>query len=199
LQEGERFFNPSEALLKRRFIIFCIMMMTLASCGALADSFRIEKWPERVPTPNLRARAINGQPLDLSGLRGKVVLLNYWASWCEPCVNEFAALETLSQGEAAGRGLVVIGVNFRESIAQISDFQSRHPASFPIYADRAGEYFKQWTRGVLPTTVLIGRDGRARWRITGELDTKSVKFTKALEQLLREAVPTDGSSGIVVK
>ena len=176
-----------------------MLLMVLASCSALADGFRLERWPERVRTPDLRAPGINGQLLDLSSLRGKVVLLNYWASWCDPCVNEFAALSTLAESGAAGRGLIVIAVNFRESIAQISDFQSRHSVSFPIYVDRTGEYFKQWAKGVLPTTILIGRDGRARWLITGELDTKNRNFNKVLEQLLREPAPGDASSGIVVK
>jgi len=175
------------------------MLLVLASGDARADSFRLEKWPQHTPTPDLRVLDIDAHSLDLLSLRGKVILLNYWASWCEPCVNEFAALNALAESEAAGRGLIVIGVNFCEPISKIRQFQALHRARFTMVVDKTGESFKQWTKGVLPTTVLIGRNGRARWRIIGELDTKNPKFAKVLEQLLQEAASGNASSEIIVK
>ena len=177
-----------------------VLLLIWIACGlARAGDIRLEAWPARVPTPSLRLTATDGKPLDLAALRGKVVLLNYWASWCEPCVNEFPLLSELARGTASSQGLVVIGVNFKESLTTIREFQSRYGSDFPIVQDKTGEHFKQWTKGVLPTTVLIGRDGRARWRITGELDPKDASFTKALDQLLREGAAGHASGKIVVK
>ena len=61
--------------------------------------------------------------------------------------------------------------------------------AYPIVLDTTGVHTSTWTKGVLPTTILIGRDGRARWRITGEIDTADPRFIKALKPLLLESNP----------
>ena len=71
----------------------------------------------------------------------------------------------------------------------IREFMVRHPIAYPMLQDSAGVHMKSWTKGVLPTTILIGKDGRARWRIAGEIDTADPRFIKALQPLLREAPP----------
>ena len=95
-------------------------------------------------------------------------------------------LNILASPKSAEENPVVLGINFKESSSTVRDFMQRHHIAFPIVLDSAGVHTSTWTKGVLPTTILIGRDGRARWRITGEIDTADPRFIKALKPLLRE-------------
>ena len=156
---------------------------------SLATEFQLQRWPSQLPTPSLKLRDLDGRLWDSAELRGKVVVLNFWASWCEPCVNEMPMLNVLARTQAAVQSPVVLGINFKESSSAVQDFMSRHRIDYPVLLDSAGVHMTSWSKGVLPTTILIGRDGRARWRITGEIDTVDPRFTKALELLLREAPP----------
>ena len=194
--------NPSSlSVLKRLLFVamFIAPVMSLMVNNAHAEKFQLEPWPSKLRTPPLKLTSLDGKPWDATQLQGKVVLLNYWASWCEPCVNEFPALASLANGNDAGKGLVVIGINFKESGATIRDFQARHGSGFPVYVDRSGQSFSQWTKGVLPTSILIGRDGRARWRISGELDISDARFSKVLKQLLQEGAADHEPAKIIEK
>jgi thiol-disulfide isomerase/thioredoxin len=166
----------------------------LAFLGALmfhglphAAEFQLERWPAQLPTPSLKLRDLDGRLWDTTNLQGKVVVLNFWASWCEPCVNEMPVLNAWAK--AADESSVVLGINVKESSSAVLDFMARHRIAYPVLLDGAGAQLKLWTKGVIPTTILIGRDGRARWRITGEIDPTDPRFIKALQSLLREAPP----------
>jgi len=107
------------------------------------------------------------------------VVVNFWASWCEPCVHELPVLGLLSrQGE--GR-VAVVGVNYKEPLDSIERFTAAHPIPYLVLRDRTGDMFKRWTSGVMPTTILVDRRGRARWRTVGEIsaDNKGVKLAFA--------------------
>lgn len=161
-----------------------VLAFVLASAAASAKQVLLHKWPEKTPTPALKLTDISGREWDLQQLRGKVVVLNYWASWCAPCVDELPVLNGLA--ESGQDRLAVISVNFKESRAAIERFTAAHPVRYPVLQDKTGEHFKKWSTGVMPTTVLIDRHGRARWRVVGQLDESDPRFRQALNKLLSE-------------
>ena len=100
-----------------------------------------------------------GRTASLAAYRGKVVVLNLWASWCPPCRAEMPDLERF-QAEYAGRGVVVIGVNQGESAERASAFATSLRIHFPIWIDKDQQYGRVFAALGLPTTVVIGRDGK---------------------------------------
>lgn len=156
----------------------------LASSAVPAREAALRAWPAAQATPVLELQDLDGRQWKLAELRGKVVVLNFWASWCEPCVEELPFLGEIAASEP--ERLAVLGVNFKESAERIRRFPAAGKVGYPILLDRSGESFRHWADGILPTTVLIDRKGKARWRAVGALDASDMKFRRTLEQLLKE-------------
>jgi thiol-disulfide isomerase/thioredoxin len=126
-------------------------------------------WPAGRATPGLALPTLDGSAWTLAAHRGRVVALNFWASWCEPCRDEMPSLAQLAQRHALD-GLVVVAVNHREGVATIRAFTERIPVGLPIVRDADGQAAKAFEARVLPTTVVVGRDGRAAFSVIGEAD-----------------------------
>ena len=114
--------------------------------------------------PDLALTSLSGDAVSLEGLRGSVVLLNTWATWCPPCRDELPALEAVSR-RYADRGLVVIGVNIGESPATVRAFLDRSGLTFPIWLDPDEASLRAFATISLPSSFLIDASGvvRARW------------------------------------
>jgi thiol-disulfide isomerase/thioredoxin len=152
----------------------------LGAGAAAAKDAQLRPWPAGRPTPLLQLTGLDGQQWDLARLRGKVVVVNFWASWCGPCVDELPIL-----GALAGRdGVAVVGVNYKEPLDTIERFSAAHPLPYAVLRDRTGEAFKRWTPGVMPTTILVDRAGRARWRTVGEIPPDDTRLRAAIDALL---------------
>ena len=120
------------------------------------------------PAPVFAMHDDLGRPVSLTDLRGKVVVMNLWGSWCPPCRAELPDLQRLS--EAYGpRGLVVVGVNQGESPERARDFARSLGLKFPIWIDSEQAYGRVYTALGLPTTVVVGRDGIVSGGYDGEL------------------------------
>lgn len=160
-----------------------LLFAALLSAGtAGAKDATLRPWPAGQPTPGLQVTGLDGQPWNLASLRGKVVVVNFWASWCGPCVDELPVLKNL-----AGRdGVAVVGVNYKEPLDTIERFTMDHPLGYPVLRDRTGDAFKRWTPGVMPTTILVDRTGRARWRTVGEIPPDDTRLRAAIDALLAE-------------
>jgi thiol-disulfide isomerase/thioredoxin len=155
-----------------------------ASSAAAADTGALKPWPAKQKTPALRLSGLDGKDWDLASLRGKVVVVNFWASWCGPCVDELPVLNQLARKDPAR--VAVVGANFKEPLDSIERFAGAHPFAYPVLRDRSGEMFKVWTAGVMPTTILVDRQGRARWRSVGEIQAGDPGLQAAIDALLAE-------------
>ena len=135
--------------------------------------------------PDFSGLTLDSQPLSLSKLRGKVVVVNFWASWCHECRPEMPALEQLHR-ELAGRGLAILGVNARENPDAIRRYANEVGLSFPLILDPNGKINALYGVIGLPATFLIGRDGRAVAFAIGARKWESAAARALIEALLTE-------------
>ena len=135
---------------------------------------------------------LNGRPVNLRDYRGKVVLLNFWASWCPPCVHEMpsmARLNTLLKGQP----FEILAVNLAEDKSPIETFLHEHPVNFPVLLDPSGSAVKTWQVFAYPSTYLIDRTGRIRYALFGGADWDQPNALAKIRALLAE--PATASSG----
>jgi cytochrome c biogenesis protein CcmG/thiol:disulfide interchange protein DsbE len=147
-------------------------------CAALVPAPRADE-----TAPDVTMYALDGKPFTLDSLRGKVVVLDFWASWCAPCRKSFPFLDGL-QARHANEGLRVVGLTLEEDEDAVTAFLESVPVAFTIVRDpseRAGEAF-----GVvaMPTTFLIDRDGRVAARFEGGDVSVHEKIESAVAKLL---------------
>lgn len=121
----------------------------------------------------------------MADLRGKVVVLNFWASWCLECRPEMPVLERLHR-EFGSRGLAVIGINAREDLDTARRYASDLRLSFPLVLDPGGKITGLYGVVGLPATFLVGRDGRAVALAVGPRKWASVSALALIEALLAE-------------
>ncbi|HET7343808.1 MAG TPA: TlpA disulfide reductase family protein [Methylomirabilota bacterium] len=147
----------------------------------------------RAYAPSTSAPAFSGRTLDehrlaLADLRGQVVLVNFWASWCLECRPELPVLERLHQRFGA-RGLTVVGVNAREAPDAVRRYAVELGLSFPLLLDQPGTISAAYGVIGLPTTFLVGRDGRAVALAVGPRDWGSAAALALLQALIDEPAP----------
>jgi cytochrome c biogenesis protein CcmG, thiol:disulfide interchange protein DsbE len=134
--------------------------------------------------PGFTLRRLNGDgELELASLRGKVVVLNFWAAWCEPCAKEMPRLEDAWQ-RYRGRGVTFIGVNTTDFSGDAQRFVKRFGVTFPIVRDGNGRVLAKYGGLPIPWTYFVDRAGRIVGYIRGEVTAE------ALEDGLQEALAT---------
>ena len=143
----------------------------------------VQRWAPGKSTPKLDLTDLDGKTWNLAALQGQVVVLNFWASWCEPCRAEMPSLELLATRHER-KGLVVLAVNFKETVPAIKRFLEVAPVSLPILLDRDGDSTAAWTSRMFPSTVLVDRSGIARTTVLGELDWMGAVAGDLIEPLL---------------
>jgi len=126
----------------------------------LLAKLSLSGYPSSMRPPDFTARTVEGQTVSLAGLRGKVVLLNFWATWCQECRPEMPLFERLHR-EFTVQGLSVIGINAREGTVAIRGYAKELGLTFPLVLDPKGGINAAYGVIGLPTTFLIARDGRA--------------------------------------
>ncbi|BDI05287.1 TlpA family protein disulfide reductase [Sphaerotilus microaerophilus] len=155
-----------------------------AGLGALAAEPQRRPWPIVQEAPPLVLDELDGAPWRLADQRGQAVLVNFWASWCEPCRSEMPTLELLATRHER-EGLVIVAVNFKEGAGTIRRFVEQTAFSLPVLRDPDGLAAKAWGARMFPTTVGIGRDGRPRWTVRGEADWLAAPTRAWVAELLR--------------
>jgi cytochrome c biogenesis protein CcmG/thiol:disulfide interchange protein DsbE len=140
-----------------------------------------QTYPPGTPAPDLRLPGLDGGQVDLAALRGRPVVVNFWASWCDPCVREFPLLRQAAAGHRPDR-LTVVGVLSGDSPAAARPFLRRNNATWPIALDPNTTTATAWGAVGLPHTYFIRRDGTLASHQLGELTQASLD--RQLAQIL---------------
>ncbi|MEO8525778.1 MAG: TlpA disulfide reductase family protein [Caldimonas sp.] len=133
--------------------------------------------------PELDLSDLDGKRWTLGAHAGQVVVLNFWATWCEPCRLEMPSLQAMA-ARLKPQGLVVCAVNYRESAELIRQFLERMPFKATILLDADGDAATEWTPRVFPSSVLIGRNGQPSATVLGDLDWVGSVAKELLDPLL---------------
>ena len=121
----------------------------------------------------------------LSDLRGKVVVLNFWASWCPPCLEETQSLNTL-QEQISGKGGVVLGISVDEDKDAYEKFLADNHVVFPTYRDASKKTAADYGTSMFPETYLIDRNGRLARKIVGPQDWQSPEIMRSIDILVKQ-------------
>ena len=135
--------------------------------------------------PSLKLTDLDGKVHDLADYQGKVVLVNFWASWCPPCVKEMPSMQRLKE-KMAGKPFVILAVNMAEPENEVRDFlTTKVKVDFPILMDRDGAALKTWKVFVFPTSFVVGPDGTMRYGLYGELEWDAEEAIRVMDSLLQ--------------
>ncbi len=149
---------------------------------AVGAQFQPQPWSRKTIT-SLQLPDLDGAVWSLAAQRGKPVLLNFWASWCEPCRSEMPSLEQLAIRHA-DRGLQVMAVNYCETTAAVRRFIDATALKLPVLRDGDGRAAKAFGVHIFPSSVAINRLGQVRFVIVGECDWSSPAASRWVDALL---------------
>jgi thiol-disulfide isomerase/thioredoxin len=172
-------------------VCLAVLLSSFVTTKAWAQ-FDKTAWPAKVDTPKIEVVDLQGKAWSTAELTGKVVVLNFWATWCAPCKDELPTLQTLH--DISDSQTVVLTINVREPAARASRYMQNTGMTFPVISDAKGELAKRWGVTVYPTTILIAPNGQARWRVVGDVDWSGPQANVWLVDVRQNTSPTNAPS-----
>jgi peroxiredoxin len=163
-----------------------LLGLLLALWASFAGAQELRPWSGGT-APSLALQDLDARAHRLEDYRGKVVLVNFWATWCDPCRDEMPSMNKL-RAALAGRPFAILAVNLAESEARIRRFMERVPLDFPVLLDRDTAAARAWQARILPASFVIGPDGGIRYSALGEVDWTSERVRAAILELLPPAL-----------
>jgi peroxiredoxin len=133
--------------------------------------------------PDFKLKTLSGQEISLSGLRGKVVILDFWASWCAPCKDEMPVLERLHK-KYGSKGLVIVGISVDNELANAKKFIDGVKVTFPIVHDAKKSVADAYKPPRMPTSLVLDREGKVRFVHAGFRKEDAQKLEKEVAGLL---------------
>jgi len=161
-------------------------LLSVFSLGVLM-SLSLNTWAETVggAAPDFTLKSNQGKNIRLQELRGEVVMLNFWASWCGPCRQEMPLMNDIYE-EFKDLGFTILAVNVDEDSADADRFLSKVPVDFPVLYDNKSKVSEMYKVDAMPTTVLIDRDGNRRFHHRGYKPGYEDDYAKQVKKLVRE-------------
>ncbi len=137
------------------------------------------------PAPDFTLKSMSGENVKLSELRGNVVMINFWASWCGPCRQEMPLLDKFYD-KYKDLGFVLLGVNVEEDSSKAAGYLKEVPVSFPILYDNTNKVSKMYDVDAMPSTVLVDREGNLRFLHRGYKPGDENEYKRLMKKLMRE-------------
>jgi len=156
--------------------------LVLSPGAARAAGGELKAWAGGA-TPSLALRDLQGKEHKLADYRGKVVVINFWATWCDPCREEMPSMQRLLD-KLAGKPFAILAVDFGEGAPRINEFLKKVPVRFTVLLDRDTSAATAWKVKVLPTTLVLDPQQRIRYSVVGDLEWDSQSVEDTIKKLL---------------
>jgi len=140
------------------------------------------------PAPELKAHDLTGASKTLTDYRGKVVVLNFWATWCPPCQREMPSLERLRM-QMKGRPLEIVAVSSAETPEEVNAYLAKMKLGFPILLDTDSSNTRRWKVFALPTTFVLDTEGQVRHVLTGPTEWDQGEALAVVESVMSLSPP----------
>jgi thiol-disulfide isomerase/thioredoxin len=150
--------------------------------GLTGPAYEVTPWPGPLGSFSLVDTA--GKTWRPADIAGRAVMINFWASWCEPCRAEMPTLQQLADLYGPEK-LLVLAVNFKEPAARALQFAKTTGVTLPVLLDLDGKAARQWGVKVFPTTLMLDSRLKPRQRVVGEVDWTSAAAEKLLAPMFR--------------
>lgn len=162
----------------------CLCLLAcLVAPGVSAGT--LEPWSATAPLPAFSLPDGSEKIHQLADYKGKVVLVNFWASWCPPCIREMPSLQRL-QEKLGDQPFVILTINVGEKKYKVWKFTKLIDFTLPVLLDTHSETFNAWEASVLPTSFLLDTEGRIRYRVVADLEWDSEAVISQIRTLLPE-------------
>lgn len=166
-----------------------LLVFALASAASAGGTLRAMKNP--VPASAFMLRDVDGKLVGLGDFEGKVVLLNFWATWCANCRKEMPAMEQLYR-EARAEGFEIVAISVDQAATEkVKAFAEELQLTFPVLHDRDSIISRLYSNPGVPVSYLVDRKGRIVYRVIGEYDWFSPEARETVKQLLRDTPKND--------
>lgn len=175
----------------RKHSLLCALALIMLTLSVSAEEKEVDLFiqlgiqPMRGPSrsPNMALQDLEGNRVELESLRGKVIFLNFWATWCSPCKEEMSSMEALYQ-QFKGRGFVFLAIAVDYGgIKPVKQFIEKHRYTFPVLVDQKGKSLDLFNVKAIPTTLVIDKQGRILGKAIGPRNWRSPGAIALLEKL----------------
>lgn len=169
----------------RRKIALCVFLFVAEATLAASTTQTLPSVDTPYPAPDFSLKTEDGKTWRLADQRGKVVVLNFWATWCPPCRYEMPSMERAREAVQAD-GILIVAVNVGEDADTIFEFTGRYPVSFPLLLDQDASVIKKYKVIGLPTTFVIDPAGNVTHKVVGGREWDDPELLKGLRGLLKK-------------
>lgn len=150
-----------------------------------SPSFAVEALPAVSPVvaaPEIGLIDLDGKKWSLSDLKGHPVIINFWATWCPPCIEEMPSIER-AWNIVKDEGIQIMAISYGEDQDLVEAFKARYPMSFPVIADTTGNVVRQWPVQGLPTTVVLNSAGEIVYKVVGTREWDDIEILDKIRAL----------------